>query len=242
MTTHPLDPLTRDEIARARDIVRRDGGLSAAAWFETIALHEPDRQALAAGSAGREAFICCYDPASGATWDGVADLDAGRLLRWAEVQGMHARIVADEFAAGGEAAKKDPRFIEACARRGITDMESVLVEAWAAGYFGIPEEEGQRIAYGHCWVRNASGDNPYARPIANLHPVIDLRRMEVIRVDDFGVVPVPPDSSDIIQAATRHDLKPLEITQPEGPSFTGDGHEVRWQNWRGRIGFHVRDG
>ncbi len=242
MTIHPLDPLTQDEIARARDIVRRDGGLSAAAWFETIALQEPEKAALADGSSRREAFICCYDPASGLTWDGVADLAAGTLRRWGEATGMHARIVADEFVAGGEAAKKDPRFIAACARRGITDMDSVLVEAWAAGYFGIAEEEGQRIAYGHCWVRNASGDNPYARPIANLHPVIDLRRMQVIRIDDFGVVPLPPDSTDIIQAATRADLKPLEITQPEGPSFTVDGHEVRWQNWRMRVGFHVRDG
>ncbi len=81
---------------------------------------------------------------------------------------MHARIVADEFGAGGEAAKRDPRFVEACARRGITDMDTVLVEAWAAGHFGIAEEDGQRIAYGHCWVRNDSGDNPYAKPIANL--------------------------------------------------------------------------
>ena len=77
------------------------------AWFETIALEEPDKLAMESGSARREAFVCCYDPASGLTWDGVADLESGRLRRWGPVEGMHARIVADEFAAGGEAAKKD---------------------------------------------------------------------------------------------------------------------------------------
>ena len=242
MTGHPLDPLTKDEILRAVSIAREHGDLSPKAWFETIALHEPSKAALKSGTAKREAFICCYDPDSGQTWDGVADLAKGNFRSWCEAKGMHARIVADEFGAGGDVAKTDPRFIAACSKRGITDMSSVLVEAWAAGYFGDPEEVGQRIAYGHCWVRNESGDNPYARPIANLHPVIDLRRMRVIRVDDFGVVPLPPECAPIKSNTHRTDLKPLEIIQPEGPSFVVQGNLVRWQKWQLRVGFHVRDG
>ena len=242
MTGHPLDPLTADEISRAAEIAQARGGLSSKAWFETIALHEPSKAALKSADTRREAFICCYDPETGQTWDGVADLAGGTFRTWRKVKGMQARIVADEFGAGGDLAKSDPRFIAACARRGISDMSSVLVEAWAAGYFAIPDEEGQRIAYGHCWVRNESGDNPYARPIANLHPVIDLRRMRIIRVDDFGVAPLPPESAAIKSSIQRGDLKPLEIAQPEGPSFTVEGHLVRWQKWQLRVGFHVRDG
>lgn len=242
MNAHPLDPLSKDEIVRAADIARTSGALSLKAWFETIALHEPSKQSLKEGTSRREAFICCYDPESGETWDGVADLAEGEFRRWRHVEGMHARIVADEFAAGGDVAKADPAFIAACAGRGITDMATVLVEAWAAGNFAIEEEEGERIAYGHCWVRNVSGDNPYARPIANLHPVIDLRRMKVLRVDDFGVVPLPPECTPIVHPQPRTDLKPLEITQPEGPSFTVKGNLVCWQKWQLRVGFHVRDG
>ncbi len=37
-------------------------------------------------------------------------------------------------------------------------------------------------------------------------------------------------------------MKPLVITQPEGPSFTVEGNLVRWQKWQFRVGFHVRDG
>jgi primary-amine oxidase len=48
--------------------------------------------------------------------------------------------------------------------------------------------------------------------------------------------------ADHCHQQTRNDLKPLEITQPEGPSFTVEGHLVRWQKWQLRIGFHVRDG
>jgi len=34
----------------------------------------------------------------------------------------------------------------------------------------------------------------------------------------------------------------VEITQPEGTSFTVDGHEVSWQKWRFQVGFTPREG
>ena len=40
----------------------------------------------------------------------------------------------------------------------------------------------------------------------------------------------------------RDDLKPLEITQPEGVSFTLDGNLLRWQKWSLRVGFNHREG
>ena len=95
------------------------------------------------------------------------------------MEGAQARIVPDEFSAGAEVIKANDEFIAACAKRGITDLDTVLIETWAAGNFGIEEEQGKRIAYCHCWVCNDAGDNRYGRPIANLHPVIDLSRMEV---------------------------------------------------------------
>ena len=38
------------------------------------------------------------------------------------------------------------------------------------------------------------------------------------------------------------DLKPIEIRQPEGPSFELRGHELTWQKWRMRLGFTPREG
>jgi primary-amine oxidase len=52
--------------------------------------------------------------------------------------------------------------------------------------------------------------------------------------------------SDLVAATTgapmRTDLKPINITQPEGPSFTVDGNAVSWYKWRLRIGFNAREG
>jgi primary-amine oxidase len=244
--SHPCDPLNSEEIAAASAIVRREAGLDASAWFETIGLAEPDKAEVRAFQPGkpfaRKAFVCCYEPSSNRTYDGIVDLRAGTLERWRHLEGMQARIISDEFLEGGRVACADPDFIAACAKRGITDMSRVFVEPWAAGHFGIASEKGERIAYGHCWLANEAGDNPYGRPIANLHPVIDLRRMKVIRTDDFGVVPLPDTAGILRKDQYRRDVKPLVITQPEGPSFAVEGHLVRWQKWHIRVGFNTREG
>ena len=70
--------------------------------------------------------------------------------------------------------------------------------------------------------------------------MVDLDAREVLEVIDHGVVPLPPrrrattrsrgSSSPATCPAVeryRDDVKPIEITQPEGPSFTVDGHAVR---------------
>jgi primary-amine oxidase len=65
----------------------------------------------------------------------------------------------------------------------------------------------------------------------------------VIAVEDYGVVPLPPEQGSYSPAAagSREDLKPIEIHQPEGASLAVDGHEVRWQKWHFRVGFTPRE-
>jgi primary-amine oxidase len=40
----------------------------------------------------------------------------------------------------------------------------------------------------------------------------------------------------------RTDIKPINITQPEGVSFKLNGREIEWQNWKFHIGFNYREG
>ena len=69
--------------------------------------------------------------------------------------------------------------------------------------------------------------------------VVDLDEMKVVEVIDHGVVPLPPkpgnyypelaigDPENVpVMDGLRNDIKPIEITQPEGPSFTVDGSHV----------------
>jgi primary-amine oxidase len=69
--------------------------------------------------------------------------------------------------------------------------------------------------------------------------------MEVIRVEDYGVVPLPPKDGNYAPEFVnkyRNDIKPLEIVQPEGPSFEVKGQEINWQKWKVRVGFTPREG
>ena len=58
-------------------------------------------------------------------------------------------------------------------------------------------------------------------------------------------MPLPPKSGSYYpedNGPLRTDLKPLEITQPEGPSFEVDGNLVRWQKWSLRVGMDPLEG
>ena len=109
----------------------------------------------------------------------------------------------------------------------------------------LARRAGQALAWTPCWFRERPEDNAYARPIEGLLAVVDLNTMEVLRIEDTSDVPVLPASggyrADQV-GPLRTDLKPLEIVQPEGPSFEIEGCEVRWQKWRFRVGFTPREG
>ena len=60
-----------------------------------------------------------------------------------------------------------------------------------------------------------------------------------------GSRPLPPKSGSYYpedNGPLRTDLKPLEITQPEGPSFEVEGNLVRWQKWSLRVGMDPLEG
>jgi primary-amine oxidase len=121
----------------------------------------------------------------------------------------------------------------------------VMVDIWSAGNYGAAEEQSMRLARPLCFLRSAPGENGYARPIEGLKPVVDLNTMKVIRVEDHGYWPLPPGSANYAASMVsefRTDIKPIEITQPEGPSFIVDGYEVSWQKWNFIIGFNAREG
>ena len=230
-------PLNEAEIRQAVNVVRRDAGLDPGAWFETISLDESGRFPQRRG-----AYVCCYEPCSNRTLSGLVQFDSNSLHEWRHIEGVQARIVPDEFEMACELARGDENFLAALKKRGLDDASRVLIESWSAGNFGNPEEQDRRIAYGHCWLMNDAGDNHYARPIANLHPVFDLAARSIIRIDDFGVVPIPPDPGPIRRAQQRDDLTEISITQPDGASFEVDGYHVKWGNWEMQVGFAQRDG
>ena len=88
-----------------------------------------------------------------------------------------------------------------------------------------------------------------------MRTLVDLDTLTVVKVEDDGVVPIPKKSANYSTAAItdpdnvpyfpdgpRTDVKPFDIVQHEGPSFTVKDNHLEWQKWDLRIGFTPREG
>ena len=257
---HPLEPLTGDEIAAASTLLRKGKDLGTSARFVFVTLKEPTKSELLAWSPDsaplpREAHLVVYERGERTTYEAVVSLTDQSVVSWEPIPGVQAPIMAEEFIACEEIVQADPRWQEAMRKRGVTDFSLTMVDPWASSWTGPDDDAAnRRIARPLTFVRSAPGENGYARPVEGLICEVDLDAREVLEVIDHGVVPLPPapgnyeepwlfESGNVPEVERfREDLKPIEITQPEGPSFTVDGHAVSWQKWQVRIGFTPREG
>jgi primary-amine oxidase len=123
-------------------------------------------------------------------------------------------------------------------------MSLVCVDPWSAGNFDVEGEEGLHLSHAFCWVKSSPHDNLYAHPIEGLNPVVDIKRMEVIRVDDYGITPIPETDYNYdheFVTKTRSHLRAIDIEQPDGVSFTMEGQSISWHDWSLVIGFNARE-
>jgi primary-amine oxidase len=255
--THPLDPLSADEIRTVAGILRRDHGVDSGWRFASIEMLEPSKAELRGHEddgaiPARRATVVCFERAANATFKSVVSLSADRAESFDHVPGVQPNFTVDEFVECDRMLREHPDFLAALANRGITDIDNVFVDTWTYGAAVAPPEYGdRRIGWSDTWLKDGPGMNPYAHLISGLHCVIDLNTMELLRVEDVGHIEtpdvmgeyVPRHIPERIRATSRREpLKPLQITQPDGPSFTLDGNLLTWQNWSLRIGFNYREG
>jgi primary-amine oxidase len=249
---HPLDPLEPVEIERAVAALRRHERFTSGVRFVSIGPNEPAKEVVRTWRPGkpfpREAFAILLDRESGRGYEAIVDLLNGRVRRFEALpEGVQPPIMIDEFGECEEAVRKSPLFREAMKKRGVENLDLVMIDAWSAGHYGNepPEDRGKRLVRALCWSRSEAHENGYAHPIENIVAVVDLNRKELVRLEDYGVVPVPSQPGNWAREylpESRKDLKSLAVLQPEGPSFTLRGHELTWQKWSLRIGFHPREG
>src|SRR4051794_18073755 len=243
--THPLSMLTGDEISRASGIVRADSRFTAGATFVHVVLHEPDKVALAAGPVDRCVRVELVTGPGLGVDEVIVSLTAEVVLTWETLPDVRPTLLFGESAHAIFTTKEHPEYLAALARRGITDIDNVQIDPWPAGVFGYDAETDRRIARCISFLRTDPQDNGYARPIEGLIVHFDLGRKEVIEVIDHGGVTMPRQHARYFaadNAPLRTDLKPIEITQPDGPSFTVEGNLVQWQKWSLRITFDPYEG
>lgn len=253
----PLDPLDADEFRAVTRLLSTRHGVADGWRYAGVELREPDKAALAAFADGsprpnRVADVLCFDTTNNTTYRARVDLTDETVPLFEAVPDVQTNVTVDEWEEADAALRSDPRVVQALADRGITDMDLVFMDTWTYGGELIPEQyRDRRVGWSDTWVRASEGANPYAGPVNGFHCIIDLNTMELLEIEDTFVVDRPQVMGEyvpskiperILNANPREPLKPLEITQPDGPSFTLEGNLLRWQNWSMRVGFNYREG
>jgi primary-amine oxidase len=257
-TRHPLDPLSANEVLAASEIVREHEEISDGVRFISIALAEPPKDVILTYNDGdpvaREAFVLVRDPAARRTLEVIVSLDDQSVVELRHVPDAQTALTEEDFLNVERLLKEDPRWQEAMRKRGVTDFEHVMIDPWPAAYLGPDDAATRRLNRPLTFVRAAGDENGYAHPVEGLTALIDLDESRVLEVEDHGIVPIPSSPGEYTPQgmqdpanvphypAPREGLKPIEITQPEGPSFEVDGFAVRWQKWSFRVGFNPREG
>jgi primary-amine oxidase len=245
---HPLDPLNRDEILAAYDLLKAAGKLPDGARFASLALQEPAKSVVQEFRPGnaivRKALAGIFDVKANASYEAEVDLTNRRVAAFNKIEGVEPLVLMEEYEEAARIVRSDERWQAAMQKRGITKLDEIQIDVWAPGHSAI-QGESTRVLRALSFLR---GDavNSYARPIEGVVATVDMIAKRIVNVSDTGLLTVPKEQSDFFSTEdigpTRPAPKPLVISQPDGPSFEVRGHEIRWQGWRFRCALHPREG
>ena len=156
-----------------------------------------------------------------------------------------------------EKVREDPRWQEAMRKRGVTDFSLAMIDPWPAGYYGAQDhyDNSPLICRPLTFMRAAPSEHGYARPVEGLIVTFDLDTMEVIDIEDHGVVPLPPHGGQLRPRSScstrttglRSPSSAPTSSRSRSPSPTvraspSTGGTCKWQKWSLRVGFNPREG
>jgi primary-amine oxidase len=247
--THPLAMTTAAEVHTVRDVLVEAGLLTDTVRYTFFAPEEPPKDEVLSGGASDRCFrIVLLDLASGRSWDTVVSTDSRSVVSSRELDPAREGqppIIDSEFEIVEDILNADQRWLDALSARSIKP-EAVRAVPLSAGVYDEADEVGRRMCRAIGFRQDFELDHPWAHPIDGLVAFIDLTRRSVTKVIDTGPVPVSEASGNFddpeVQGPPLEGLRPIEITQPEGRSFTVDGNHVRWGRWDLRYGFNEREG
>ncbi|HEV7791832.1 MAG TPA: primary-amine oxidase [Pseudonocardia sp.] len=250
---HPLDVISESEIVDCRRILVDAGLVAATTKVAYLGLDEPEKSAVAAHSPGdrvsRQLRAMLIDTATGRSHDVVVSTSEALVVSARELDPAvdgGVPVIGLEFEIVEEIVHADPRWLAAMARRGLTDLSVLRAQPLSAGAAGNADERGRRLQRVFTFIQKSKNDLPWAHPVDGVTAYVDVITREVIDVVDDVVLPVPDEDANFhdpdFVGPTRPGLRPIEITQPDGPSFTVAGNQLSWLGWQLRVGFDAREG
>lgn len=238
---HPLDPLTVPEINRVRSILSAyEPFTSSFPSISTLSLDEPEKIQVNGWKPGdpfppRRASVVGF--LNGQTHLVTIDLGLGLVINHVVNTGSGYPILTnDDLAIALEVTYSDLEFNKSILARGV-EFDDLTCITLSSGWFG-PDEEGKRIIKVQCFS-NQDTPNFYMRPIEGLTVTVDIDKKVVIKIIDTGRgIPIPKATHTDYTYTTNSPFSdkapmtnPMSMEQPKGPSFSVNGHIVKWANW-----------
>src|SRR5271154_4156121 len=232
--SHPLDGLTAAEYWTVYDTLQKAGDVTPETLFASVLLHPAAKSAVLNYRPGqpfsREADVVLLrgEKSLGA----LVDIAGKKVLKFEELPGVQAPILASELFGNDDAIKSDPRVVEALKKRGITDLATISCIVLPGAYQSIPEQATQRIGFGACSQMHGVYHS-WGRSIEGLTMQMNMATKKVLKVVDTEIVPVPTGDINYegIPENPRPNTTPISIAQPQGPAYKIDHGEISWQNW-----------
>jgi primary-amine oxidase len=246
--SHPLDPLTAEEIQSAAIAIKQKLP-GKEVRFPSIALNEPEKSDVLNFKPGtpfkREIFAIAYDPSQGQVYEAIVDTKINRVTSWKDIPNAKPAFMDYETDLVDRIVTTDARWKEALKKRGITNLDEVAIEAWAPGLLTDEERKsGGRYMRALTYYKGQSW-NQYGGPIEGLYIIVDLENQKISTFKDTEAIPFSKENWNYDAASfktLRKAANPMKTTLPNGNTFKIDGNEITWQGWSFRYLVHPREG
>ena len=231
--THPLDPLTKEEISLIQTIVLQKYSTSTyRVSFHYVGLDDPDKSTVlewvsSGVTTPRSAFVIAI--INSETHEILINLRSSNIVSDKIHQGNgFPTLTLDEQSEAIELPLKYGPFIESVKKRGL-NLSEVACSCFTVGWYG--ETQSKRALRVECFMKNGTV-NIYVRPINGIIIMADIDEMKIIEYHDRSMEPVPKAENTEYRASHMKPpfgpkLHSFSTHQPEGPGFKIQGHTVR---------------
>lgn len=237
---HPLDSLTHEELAQVQTILNKTlcspcHGLT----YNYVGLDEPEKQVVLSWLLSSKIPPPPPPPprraaalvrVNGVYHEIKVDMKTSSIIYNKAHDGHGYPIITlEDQEMANILPMKYPPFISSIKKRGLK-LEEVVCQSYPNGWFG--EKETRRVIKVLCYYLDGT-INLYMRPIEGITITVDLDIMKISKFLDRFVVPVPKGNGTDYGESKEYlnfmsPLKGTKIVQPDGPSFTINGHLVRY--------------
>lgn len=244
---HPLDPLTVQEFNRVRTILSSHPLFKSSSSYtlNSVVLEEPDKKLVQKWRKGdpplpRKASVVAV--VKGVSHVLTVDLEISMVVSHETGSSSGYPIMTMEDMVGVlEVPLKSSEFNRSITKRGV-NLADLACLPISSGWYGTPVEENRRLIKVQCYSKEGTV-NFYMKPIEGVTALVDMDRKEVVAISDDGQnIPVASGANTDYRYSIQklngelRLLNPISLEQPQGPSFSVDGHLVKWANWE----FHLR--